>query len=41
MKTFRKMIAAPFLGIGFVFMGLGALIAGDHIDLIQDERPVH
>lgn len=34
----RKILAAPFVGIGLVFLGLAALIAGEHIDLIDEPK---
>jgi hypothetical protein len=41
MKTFRKISAAPFLGIGLAFLAIWALIADEHIDLLPRDRPVH
>ena len=37
----RKILAAPFIGIGLLFMAIGSLLAGEHIDLLQDGRPTH
>lgn len=37
----RKIIGEVFIGIGLVFLAIGAVIAGEHIDLLPDERPTH
>lgn len=41
MKTARKIIAAPFFAIGMIFLGLAALIAGEHVDWLDTPRETH
>lgn len=41
MRAVRKFIGEVFLGIGLVFLAIGAVIAGENIDLLPPDRPYH
>lgn len=41
MKTMRKILAAPFFGIGMVFLGIAALIVGEPVDWLDQPKQTH
>jgi hypothetical protein len=42
MNMLRKILAMPFIAIGFAFAGIGALILGDQpLDLLDSPRQTH